>query len=359
MFVDKVLSGWVSTLNRCFHLDCWHSVGVIMLQKDIVVHAENIRAGGGLLLLEHVVESYGARIKRIVLNKAVKIKGLEKSASPTSSSILSRLIARIDLSHRDLLHLHFGNLPPIYSASRDVAIYMHNALHFCRLNLIMRERPKLIVRLILERCFIRLFMRSHYKLMVQTEEMRRVVASSFPRNQVVIDKIFPRVEWPETKVGRDDRLYRIVYVGGEERYKNFQVVHNAVEEFSKLVAQALELVVIGDFDPEVSRSSCIKVSMLRKCSHESTLHEIAHSNVLLFASECESFGMPLWEAHYLGTPILAADRPYVFESCMPSHVFDPSNAASIVNALCLHFRVTRVNEPHADGLNFSAFKSGQ
>jgi glycosyltransferase involved in cell wall biosynthesis len=210
----------------------------------------------------------------------------------------------------------------------------------------------------LERWYMQIFMRSHYKLVVQTDEMRRKVIRRFPKNHVLVDKFFPRVEWPNPTENRATEVRRIVYVGGAEKYKNFQNTLDAVKEFSALTIQASQLVVIGNVDYESITDSCVEVIHHDKCSHDLTLHEIASSDLLIFASECESFGMPLWEAYSLGIPILAADRSYVFESCVPSHVFDPNNVSSIVNALCLHYGISRVMEPHSRTLTMGVLESG-
>ena len=46
------------------------------------------------------------------------------------------------------------------------------------------------------------------------------------------------------------------------------------------------------------------------------------SDFLIFPSLTESFGMPLYEATTLNLPILASDRPFVFNTCTPLAVFN-------------------------------------
>ena len=53
----------------------------------------------------------------------------------------------------------------------------------------------------------------------------------------------------------------------------------------------------------------------------------------IYPSLVESFGLPLIEAAQLGTQVIAADLPYVYEVIEPSLTFDPYSTQSISNAI--------------------------
>ena len=81
------------------------------------------------------------------------------------NSLRQRVFARISLDYPDASHLHFGNLPPIFSKSENVSIYIQNSLLVDKWSVLKRERWPLKLRITLERIFIFLFMRKNIVLL--------------------------------------------------------------------------------------------------------------------------------------------------------------------------------------------------
>jgi glycosyltransferase involved in cell wall biosynthesis len=67
--------------------------------------------------------------------------------------------------------------------------------------------------------------------------------------------------------------------------------------------------------PEYSFENII---YLGRVTHDDCLHRIQSADALLWCSEYESFGLPLFEAFAAETPIVAIHKPYVFD------IFDDS-----------------------------------
>jgi len=66
---------------------------------------------------------------------------------------------------------------------------------------------------------------------------------------------------------------------------------------------------------------------------ERALRLLHDSRALIFPSLVESFGLPLIEAGVLNVPIIASEKDFVRDVCVPSQTFDPSSPRSISQAV--------------------------
>ena len=147
-----------------------------------VVHAENIRAGGGLVLLKKLNDLLPKTETVFIINSEVQNLIKSHHIVTVGNSLLQRVFARISLDYPEASHLHFGNLPPIFSKSKNVSIYIQNSLLVEKWSVLKRERWRLKLRITLERIFIFLFMRKTYRIVVQTFYMKKIVNNRFPKN---------------------------------------------------------------------------------------------------------------------------------------------------------------------------------
>ena len=92
----------------------------------------------------------------------------------------------------------------------------------------------------------------------------------------------------------------------------------------------------GKIDKSVSN---LKLIFKTNIEREEVLRDIKKSNLLIFASETESFGLPLLEASGYGVDIIAADADYVLETCRPKFLFNPKEPKSLIRALTLYFEL--------------------
>ena len=129
-----------------------------------------------------------------------------------SDNIKNRLLGRLSFDFADACHLHFGNLPPIYSKSRKIYIYIHNSLLLENWSQIKEENFKLKFRLILERMFMRIFIRKSHALIVQTRYMERLVNKVFPKNFVKLVK-FSDTNVSNTPGKFQSKSASLIYIG--------------------------------------------------------------------------------------------------------------------------------------------------
>jgi hypothetical protein len=310
----------------------------------IVVHAENIKIGGGLVLLSKLIETLPNEDTFFILNNDLSMRSHPKHVTFVENKILLRLRSRFSVEYPDALHIHFGNLPPIFSKSRNVLIYLQNALLIEGWEKIKSENLSLKVRLLIERLFLRIFMRKNYRILVQTQHMLKLAKYVFPRNKIELLKFSDIFKKNNSRVVKSPKPFRIVYIGGNEKYKNFINVLLGLTVFCRTFNVKIDFLAIGPnenefknlFEPSVENLS---ITFEKKIERKQIFDIFRNFNLLIFSSNTESFGLPLVEADYYGLDIIATDADYVLESCRPKFLFNPADHGSLVRALTLYFEL--------------------
>ena len=115
----------------------------------------------------------------------------------------------------------------------------------------------------------------------------------------------------------------ILYVGNDESYKNLEVVAKGLSLLGKDVRP--EWVVTLPPSSWVCRNGA--ATSLGILDHEGLKIAYKSACMLVMPSLTESLGLPMLEAMRLGTPVLAADRPYARAACEDAALyFDPLSA---------------------------------
>ena len=88
-----------------------------------VVHAENIRAGGGLVLLKKLNDLLPKTETVFIINSEVQNLIKSNYIVTVGNSLRQRVFARISLDYPDASHLHFGNLLQ-YFQNRKMSVFI-------------------------------------------------------------------------------------------------------------------------------------------------------------------------------------------------------------------------------------------
>ena len=172
--------------------------------------------------------------------------------------------------------------------------------------------------------------RSASTIIVQTPEMFRSASSAFSLDPQKIVCVIPCVrELPPAvlpsahveSMRRTKALHKILYVGTSAPYKNIGLLVSGMKLLCMGESQ-VELFMtvppcsIFDSTPNVSCLGYLKGSELTEA------YRLA--DALVLPSFTETVGLPLMEAMSVGTPVLAADRPYSHAICEDAALFfDP------------------------------------
>lgn len=156
-----------------------------------------------------------------------------------------------------------------------------------------------------------------------------------------------------------DGAWDFVYVADGLPHKRHREV---LEAWQLLAARGLRpslAVTLGPRDAALAevfeaaaRRDGLDVHNLGALEHEAVLALYGRARALLFASDTESFGLPLVEAARAGLPILAAERDFVRDVCVPAQTFDARSPRAIARAVARHLGA---DEPPVPVSGASAF----
>ena len=142
---------------------------------------------------------------------------------------------------------------------------------------------------------------------------------------------------------------RFIYVSSGENYKNHINLLAAFEKYSSRYPNSSLTLTVSDKYQEIveqiDRLILKKVNIINlgMKKNEEIISDYLESDVMIFPSKKESFGLGLLEAAQLNMPVIASDLDYVYEVIQPSSVFDPYDPKSIYD--CMYDHSSFINKP--------------
>ncbi|MBO4597262.1 MAG: glycosyltransferase family 4 protein [Bacteroidaceae bacterium] len=168
------------------------------------------------------------------------------------------------------------------------------------------------------------------------------VASSFTKKTLelypgklapveVVPYGFPEVNRNREYSSPHGRKIRLLYVGGLSQRKGLSYMFDAIEGLERHVE--LTVVGLGNIGgTPILKSKLQKCNYIPSLSHENVLSLMAQSDVLLFPSLFEGFGLVVTEAMSQGTPVITTERtcgPDIIESGSDGWLVNAANSAPI------------------------------
>jgi glycosyltransferase involved in cell wall biosynthesis len=322
--------------------------------KKIYFYAPNVHTGGGIVLLKSIIDNINANSSDIeitaILDRRVKDGLLSLSGLNViwvNRSIYSRFMIEMELkkmlSKEDTL-LCFHGLPNLFKNKGRVIVFIQNRL------LIQRKLPngygKIIrIRLFIERYIVKHFFQNVDEFIVQTQSMSDdlvLLLSNDKKKQKPRITVFPfrnLYNYRNTNpIIKND--FDFVYVSSGDAHKNHS---NLISSWNLLAREGIrpklaltlsqEYVAILE-DIRKSRSDFnTEIYNLGQISQLEVIRLYIKSGALIFPSLSESFGLPLLEASECKLPIVASERDFVRDVCIPTETFDPESPRSIARAV--------------------------
>ncbi|MDM4767531.1 glycosyltransferase [Pelomonas sp. SE-A7] len=314
--------------------------------RRLLLHAPNVHTGGGLVLLQQLLDAWPAQAPLIAWldqrAKAALQLPAQAEVSWVSPSLASRLGAEVSLARRakaDDRVLCFHGLPPLLCRA-EAQLFLQNRNYLGQVPLDeygwrTRWRNRA------EQWISRLYRSSVSCYYVQSPTMARALQAWFGSEPAPL-RVLPFV--PDLVVPASGeplaKPFDFVFVADGEPHKNHR---RLVEAWQLLAGQGLKprlAVTLSD------RHAALRDWVMQQASvHGLAIHNLpqrphhempqfyADAHALIFPSLGESFGLPLVEAQVLGLPIVASERDYVRDICHPAETFDPESAVSIARAV--------------------------
>ena len=137
-----------------------------------------------------------------------------------------------------------------------------------------------------------------------------------------------------------DKFYDFAYISIPNPNKNFNRFFDALDllKLNKNIKFSLLLTIPQKNKSLINRindfhGSNIKITNVGIISHSEVIKYLNKTNIMIFPSLFESFGLPLIEAAQLKMPVIASNLPYVHEVIKPSATFDPYSPNDIASCI--------------------------
>lgn len=319
------------------------------MPDHIIIHAPNVHSGGGYSLLINLLQAIPPENSCLLfLDERMRVSESVKKQHQiiwVKPSILGRLRSEwlLKLRARNTLILSFGNLPPLFSRSSKVILFIQNRY-------LITKRPlkdfafKARVRIALERLWISFCVAPQLTLVVQTQSMKIDVLKHpiLSRNKVhVLPFIgFEKPASKKEKTTPKDQAIFIYPASGDPHKNHKNLVLAWCELAQKGVYPLLQLTLSEGADNALvgwielqAKKFNLKIDNLGVISDQTVNDHLSLADALIYPSLFESFGIPLVIAESIGTPILASELDYVRDLVNPSQTFDPGSPISISRAI--------------------------
>ncbi|OJI04848.1 glycosyltransferase [Polynucleobacter sp. MWH-Adler-W8] len=307
-----------------------------MTKKRVVISAVNFTEGGPLTVLldslRSAVEVLGSNWQIFaIVSKKELIKGLEVNLIEFPKSKRSWLV-RIWLEYWYFKKLSKQLQPDLWLSLHDIsprvearrqAVYCHNPSIFYRVS--FREamyEPKFLLFNLFYKYLYRINIYRNDFVIVQQDWIRSAFRKIYGCKNIVVahpvgiifnDESLPQ-KTPSSKI-------IFIYPALPRVFKNFDILCEAVASLPPVILDNIELrMTIDGSENRYARGLVERyrtVSGLRFIGRqgvEDMKKQYLESDVVMFPSKLETWGLPIGEAKTMGKPLLVADLPYARET---------------------------------------------
>jgi glycosyltransferase involved in cell wall biosynthesis len=302
----------------------------------ILFDAVHVNRSGGEILLDVLLEGLLPHQQDIHFLLDDRVQGRFDHLGLSKLTYLPATLGARYAFYRDHQHRFdrvfcFSGIPPMVKTDGVCLVYLQNTL--------LMEHPGWghcdALKLALRHLYMRLFGRHVNGWIVQTEHMRQIAARFFrlkPSDVAVLPFFKDPFLVPERTPHSG---FHFVYTSEGYPHKNHLRLFEAFERASNIHPDIVLHVTIShpyrtlNDQILIMNARGVKVVNHGFVSHQELIHLYASMDVQVFPSLTESLGLGLIESAQAGLPVIAANRPYVFELIEPTATFDPSDVKHI------------------------------
>lgn len=313
----------------------------------LILHAPNVHGGGGLTLmlalLEHLPkQSYLIIDERFPINHNLCLAFQVRQIKPTLWARFKAELFLARLVQPDDVVLCFGNLPPLFKLKGKANLFLQNRYLVDSVSL-QGFSAKLRARLVMERLWLKYFHRHVNEVIVQTPTMQAMLDEKWSVSSRVLPFVADGEQFSRTVNSRvlEGKTYEFIYVASGEPHKNHlnlikawvMLAKQGIHPFLALTLDVIQFPELTTQIDQLQTEYALNVINLGFISRSEMQSLYLNSNVLIFPSTLESFGIPLIEARSAGLSIVASELDFVRDIVDPEVSFDPSSPVSISRAV--------------------------
>lgn len=327
----------------------------------LIIQANNIHEGGSKALLISFLNNVAAKKKfskiYIFLDTRFDIKNISESALRdmvvvwVKPSLFTRLISEIKISYfsykfKNSTILAFGNIPPLFPVKGKSLLFFQTVLYFKDFQKFIKTL-RVKIKITIERIWIRARLHQTDLVFVQSTTVRDRLINEYkyPSNKIELKPFFDLDEISKDK-GNHEKNNSFFYPAIGTSHKNHLKL---IEAWVLLAKEKIYPTLIVTLDDRYKKTIealedarvqyNVRYINLGLISRDEVILQMKKSEVLIFPSCCESFGLPLLEAHKYKMPIIAGELDYVRDVVSPVETFDPMSSLSISRAVKRYLKI--------------------
>lgn len=258
-----------------------------MPNRKLLIDASYIESGGGLVYLEHFIDSLHKHFEILVLSNKhlnLRVKILKYSILIEKEIILKRI--DVDFT------ICISNVPSIFS---KYDMFFFHQRYFIDPDFHLYDRS---LKVYMKRIFFRLFIKNQKNIIVQTKVMQNLLLKELGITSTV-DPLISISRRKSTK-----RKKQILFINDSVKHKKCNL---NLDVLSVIVQSQYDLIVIG------SRLELRGAKNLGRLSHDEVIDTMATSIGFITFSRFESLGLPVIEAALNGCTCIGPNVDYINE----------------------------------------------
>ena len=276
----------------------------------MILYAPNINSGGGLVLLNTVIEDevFG-KVTTLFIDSRCPINNIDLKyieIIKVEPTIWNRLKAEVALKNiakiKNEVIMCFGNLPPVVRHKNKTFVFLQNA--YLLKNLPLPKNIKLRIRTIYERFILYYFSKNADEFIVQTNWMKESL-QKFCKIKIITYPLIPKLpELPHLKT--KTRKFDILAITGAEEHKNLDLLISLLESYNKII----KVFIICPKEIKITNKK-IELIQHKNLPREELYKTYQNSKYLITLSSFESFCLPIYEAYHFGTKNIVLNDFYI------------------------------------------------
>ena len=295
----------------------------------LLFDASYINVGGGKVLLDQLInEIENTKVKVIYLiDKRYinnNLKNTNNKVLYIKSSFFIRFIIYFKLKNKINKIFIFSGIPPIYNFQINTFCFFQNVL--------LLDKNKNVFKYL----YFKLFSFNIQTWFVQSNYIKNALYNIIHSKKIISAPFFLNQSYPvNNKKNNNDDEIKLLYVSSGEIHKNHIRLFECFNKLIKIYPKAILTVTISNnynsliniinYSKNIRNIGFIDTDLLN--------NEYHNSNIFIFPSLNESFGLGLIEANQHNLPILASDLPYVREIIETPYLFNPYSVDSMFDCI--------------------------
>ena len=307
----------------------------------ILIDAIYIYDGGGKVLFDLLVDELQKKPVDIyyLVDKRIESDFRKKNLNKITflkPSLGSRTLFYIRNYLKFRTVFCFSNIPPPIPLPSNIITYFHNVLYLEKFS---QEGLKLNLMAFLKKGVAFVLRNNTNIWVVQTEHIRKKMENvwQIPTTKIRVLPFYKELA-PEKEFNKkSNEIIKFLYVSAGHKHKNHALLLRAFARFVKAFPNSQLYITIGSDFPDLIKKiheyNIPQIVNLGNLPIEEIVGWYLKTDIIIYPSLHESFGLGLIEASKFSLPIMAADLPYVYSVVTPNMVFDPLSEESIFYSL--------------------------